>query len=234
MSDLIHPVTGLRALGMGKRGPIWPVLGGSEDAPPVVDPVDPPVDPPVVGDKGFPAGVPVADMTIEQQAAYHKYHGRKHENTVKAYGGVTPKQVTEMQDRIKALETERLSESEKAVEAAKDEASANARAAAEAEWRPKYQATQLEAIAGRILEEEQLASFMAIVSPEKFVGKDGEIDREAVMGHLTAIYGQTKREFGSGLPQHVNWGQNGSKPPAPSGAALGKAEIAKRFPNKTT
>lgn len=27
----IHPITGLRAIGIGKRGPIWPVLGGSED-----------------------------------------------------------------------------------------------------------------------------------------------------------------------------------------------------------
>jgi hypothetical protein len=25
----VHPATGLRALGIGKRGPIWPVLGGS-------------------------------------------------------------------------------------------------------------------------------------------------------------------------------------------------------------
>lgn len=32
MSDYpIHPTTGLRALGMGKRGPIWPVIGASED-----------------------------------------------------------------------------------------------------------------------------------------------------------------------------------------------------------
>ncbi|QBP33238.1 scaffolding protein [Gordonia phage BrutonGaster] len=28
----IHPVTGLRALGIGKRGPIWPVIGGSVDS----------------------------------------------------------------------------------------------------------------------------------------------------------------------------------------------------------
>jgi HK97 family phage major capsid protein len=28
----IHPVTGLRAIGITKRGPVWPVLGGSEDA----------------------------------------------------------------------------------------------------------------------------------------------------------------------------------------------------------
>lgn len=27
----VHPVTGLRAIGIGKRGPIWPVLGGAPD-----------------------------------------------------------------------------------------------------------------------------------------------------------------------------------------------------------
>lgn len=30
----VHPVTGLRALGWTRRGPIWPVVGSSEDAPP--------------------------------------------------------------------------------------------------------------------------------------------------------------------------------------------------------
>ncbi|MFE3051597.1 hypothetical protein [Nocardia sp. NPDC059239] len=28
----LHPLTGVRALGWGRRGPIWPVLGGSEDS----------------------------------------------------------------------------------------------------------------------------------------------------------------------------------------------------------
>lgn len=27
----IHPATGLRAIGIGKRGPIWPVMGAAED-----------------------------------------------------------------------------------------------------------------------------------------------------------------------------------------------------------
>ncbi|QAU06544.1 hypothetical protein SEA_WILLIAMBOONE_33 [Gordonia phage WilliamBoone] len=27
----VHPVTGVRALGIGKRGPIWPVIGGAPD-----------------------------------------------------------------------------------------------------------------------------------------------------------------------------------------------------------
>ncbi|MFE2997994.1 hypothetical protein ACFXG4_23655 [Nocardia sp. NPDC059246] len=29
----VHPITGLRAIGIGKRGPIWPVRGGSVDTP---------------------------------------------------------------------------------------------------------------------------------------------------------------------------------------------------------
>jgi len=28
----IHPTTGLRAIGIGKRGPIWPIMGGSVDS----------------------------------------------------------------------------------------------------------------------------------------------------------------------------------------------------------
>ncbi|MEV6432580.1 hypothetical protein [Nocardia sp. NPDC051463] len=234
MPDLIHPVTGLRALGMGKRGPIWPILGGSEDNPPA----DPPVDDAPAGEtpasgKGFPQGVPVADMTAEEQAAYFKHYARKHEGAVKAYNGVTPKQVAEMADRIKALETEKLTDSEKAVETAKAEAAEAARAAAEADWKPRLLTSELKAVAGTILDKEQLASFMEIAAVEKFAKDDGTIDEDKVMGHLTAIYGQP-RQFGAGLPQHLNWGQHGTPPPAPSGVAMGKAEAAKRFgTNKT-
>lgn len=54
----IHPVTGLRALGLGKRGPIWPVIGGNGEGgdpptdpnPPTDPPADPPSDPPADAD----------------------------------------------------------------------------------------------------------------------------------------------------------------------------------------
>ena len=48
MADMpIHPVTGLPALGFTKRGPVWPVIGASEDPPAPTDPpADPPTDPP--------------------------------------------------------------------------------------------------------------------------------------------------------------------------------------------
>lgn len=45
---LRHPRTGepLRAIGVGKRGPIWPAIGASDDPPPADPPQDPPADPP--------------------------------------------------------------------------------------------------------------------------------------------------------------------------------------------
>lgn len=55
MSTLpVHPATGLQALGFGKRGPIWPVVGASEDPPNPEDPTpepDPDPDEPL-GDAG--------------------------------------------------------------------------------------------------------------------------------------------------------------------------------------
>lgn len=51
----IHPVTGLQALGFTKRGPIWPVIGASED---------PPAGDPPAGDP--PAGEPPEGKTFTQ------------------------------------------------------------------------------------------------------------------------------------------------------------------------
>lgn len=85
MSDtLIHPVTGLRALGMGKRGPIWPVIGGNgeggdpptgEDPPAGDPPADPPNDPPAQDDP----------KETDWKAKYEETlaHSRKHETNSK-------------------------------------------------------------------------------------------------------------------------------------------------------
>lgn len=220
-----HPVTGLRALGMSKRGPIWPVLGASEDPP-----ADAP--PAVTGGEaaaphGFPAETPVAEMTQEQQTAYWKHHARKHEGAVKAYGGKTPQQIADLEAQLTTLQAERMSAEEKAISEAVAAAQQSTRAEVEQEWQSKYRTARLESLAGRVLDKDQLKSFMDVVDTAKFLGEDGDVDTEKVMGHLTGLYGQT-REFGSGLPQHRNWGQNQTRAPGPSGIEQGKAEAAKR------
>lgn len=95
---------------------------GEHDDPPA----DPPkVDPPIVApvepkeDKGFPAETPVAEMTAEQQVAYWKYQARKHENTAKAradYDALRAKA-----EQFDAIEQAKLTPSEQAVNAAREE-----------------------------------------------------------------------------------------------------------------
>lgn len=222
----VHPSTGLRALGMSKRGPIWPVLGGSEDAPPA--PPAPDAGGEATAPHGFPVETPVAEMTQEQQTAYWKHHARKHEGAVKAYGGKTPQQIADLENQLATLQTERMSAEEKAIADAVSKAQESTRAEVEQEWQSKYHTARLEAVAGTVLtDKDQLKSFMSIVDTSKFVGEDGDIDTEAVMGHLTAIYGQP-REFGSALPQHRNWGQHSTRPPGSSGIEQAHAELAKR------
>lgn len=201
---------------------------GSEDVPP--DAPDAP-DTPEMTSHGFPKKTPVEDMTPDQQVAYWKYHARKHETAVKAYGGKTPQQIAELESQLTTLQTERMSAEEKAIADAVSKATEATRAEVAQEWQGKYQHARVEAIAGRFLEEEDgsLESFMAIVDTSKFLGKDGDIDKDVLVGHLTAIYGKPKtREFGYGLPQHRNWGQHGSPPPLSTPGAAGRAEAARR------
>ncbi|MGW8935989.1 hypothetical protein [Gordonia terrae] len=84
----IHPVTGVRALGIGKRGPIWPVIGGNgEGGDPPTDPnppADPPSDPPADPPKAPEQEKPEADDT-DWKAKYEETlsHSRKHEDQKK-------------------------------------------------------------------------------------------------------------------------------------------------------
>jgi hypothetical protein len=144
---LRHPRTGepLRAVGVGRRGPIWPVLGGDGTGDGTGDggqqggqgggqsggtgdgqgaggqsgsggtggqgagqqgaagtgaggqsgsDTD-------NADRGYPANTPVADMNAAQQAAYWKFHARKHEGAFKGLG-LTPGQEAAELERLRA------------------------------------------------------------------------------------------------------------------------------------
>jgi len=53
-----HPRTGLQAIGFTRRGPIWPALGGSEDADPTPDPAPEPAPEPASDPTPAPQGDP--------------------------------------------------------------------------------------------------------------------------------------------------------------------------------
>jgi hypothetical protein len=128
-------------------------------------------------------------------------------------------------EELETLRRERLSADEKALQDAADKAAAEAQAAADAKWGPKYLTSELKSCAAQVIKDkDDLASFMAFADPSKFVGEDGEIDEEKVMGHLTALYvGRSTRQ------QAPQWGQHSGnqRPPGQAGDA-GRAALEKR------
>lgn len=234
-----HPlIPNLQALGLKKSGdPIWPVMGGSEDG----------------GDEGgqqsgaaggqqeqqnsgqqagqggntdmgFPADTPVAQMNDAQKAAYYKHQNRQTDDKLKAFNGFTPDDVNSMWTRLQELDNERLSDGERVVREAADQAAADARAAVEAELRPKLLASQLRAVASPTFQgdEAKLSAWLDGVDPAKFVGENGDIDAAKVTNHLTAIVGPASRGNGR------QWGQHSGPPPATPPGQNGKAEAERR------
>ncbi len=174
-------------------------------------------------DRGFPEGVPIAEMTDAQRANYWQHYARKHENTVKEFKGLTPQQAAEMQTQLEALQAEKLTADEKALKSAREEAAAAARA----EFEPKLQAAEVKSIAAEIIKGDQLATFMSIANPSAFVGESGAIDESKVMGALTAMFGQPTQQ--APLPRWQNAGQYAPPPPPAKPGEGGRAEAARRF-----
>lgn len=198
-----------------------------ETAPPVA-PAGPPA-----ADKGYPEGTPLADMTDAQKAAYWQHYARKHEDTVKAFNGLTPQQVKDALAENDLLKTEKMSADDKALKTARDEAAQAAKAAAEAEYLPQIQALQVKSIASQIISGDRLDAFMSIANPSALLGEDGKVDETRVMGTLTAMYGDTATVPQTGL-RHQNFGQFAPPPPRSNPGSAGAAEAAKRFGAKTT
>lgn len=81
------------------------------------------------------------------------------------------------------------------------------------------------AIAAQVLSGDALDAFTNTADTSKFVGDNGHIDEDKVMGHLTALFGvgpQTDQ-------QQRQWGQHSGPIPGDAPGSGGKAEAAKRF-----
>ncbi|MDP7729502.1 hypothetical protein [Mycobacterium sp. TY813] len=197
---------------------------------------------PSAGDKGFPEGTPLTEMTEAQQLAYWKHHARRHEDTVKAFKGLTPQQVADLQAENDSLKTEKMSADEKALKAARDEAFKQAQQEAQAQYLPQIQRSDIQRIAGDIVSGEKLKAFLDIVAPAKpdggfhsptaVLGEDGQVSEEKVMGYLTAMYGGDAPPPPAG-PRWQNFGQHSPPPPPQPLGAAGAAAAEKRFGKKS-
>lgn len=103
--------------------PVFPIAGGAED--PDDDGKD------ADGDKGYPSGTPVAEMSAEQQAAYWRDKAQLHEgrnkDLLKITGGKYGDDLRTEFQTLEQLRDQTRTDSERAVEEARTQASATTR-----------------------------------------------------------------------------------------------------------
>lgn len=178
---------GKQPLGYRADGrPIWPMFGAEDPPEPPTPPAPPAPEPPKPPDNGFPADTPVNQMTDAQQAAYWKFHSRKHEERVQAYGGLTPEQVKELKDKQEKLEYDLASDTEKKIADARKEAEA----ATEAKLFPQLATSKLEAAAAGRIDDAKLAAALAPLQASGmtyFRAADGTVDAAKVTAYIDGI-----------------------------------------------
>lgn len=212
----IHPRTGLRAVGIVKGRPVWPILGGSEPPEPPAPPAPPaPPEPPAYTP---PASQADLDRIVQERL------GRLQ----KQYG-MTPEEAKALKDRTDKLEFDLSSETEKAVKAAQDEA----RKAALAEANPRAVRAEFKAEAKGVLTKEQLDALLDDLDLSKYLTADGDVDEEKIANKIKAFAPAGNGNGNTGRPPRP-LGQ-GTRPPSEQKPGdAGRAMAAKRFGAKTS
>lgn len=222
----------LNPIGFYKSGrPIYPIQGGSEGAPeggndqggqggqggPGTGSGKEP------GPDGFPLDTPVAEMAPEQQVAYWKHKARKHENTAKS---------REDYDAIKAerdrLRQQSMTESEKAVEEAKQAALAEGRTAALSDIGAKVIDAHMSALVSvERITQEQADWVLDTIDRSKII-RDGDVDTDKLHDIVQKFF--PAGNGGGGRDPHQGRGRQQQL--QTSAAEQGKAEAARRFQNR--
>lgn len=204
-----------------------PVTTTAPAAPPPADPskTDPPAD------KGYPANTSISDMTDGQKAAYFEERSRIEENRRKELltltGGKYGDALKADLDELARLRTERLTDSEKAVE----EAKATTRAEVAAEYATKLVAAEFRGALAHVPEDRR-GQIIENLALDKFLTTDGNVDTAKVTAHVAAIapdkdMGGSRREFGQG-------NRTAAGGPTAGGLAAGAQLYADRNKKPTT
>lgn len=180
-------------------------------------------------DLGFPKDKPVAEMTVEQRAAYWEHHSKKHEARAKGLskltGGKTAEQIRAEQNELEELRRGKLSDSERAVDDAKKEARAEAlREVAVERVKDKF-----ELALAHVTDEKRRDQIIEGINLSSYLTDDGRVDADKVKSYaqIVAPVDTTttrRRDFGAG---HREEGHQAA-------SAKGKAEADRRFKKTQT
>lgn len=145
-----------------------PEAGGTPPENPAPTPA--PTPDPAPSEPSFPANTSVQDMTPEQQAAYWKFHSRKHERDAR-----------EARDAAEELRKKNLTDEEKRIE--------EVRRQGELTGAGKFLGDavhgHLRALTGK--SDEDVSSALAFVDTAKFLAADGSLDRDRVKAFAESL-----------------------------------------------
>jgi hypothetical protein len=137
---------------------------------------------PPASEFNFPAATPVSEMTVEQRAEYWREKAQKHEKIWKSraddYDALKAKAA-----KHDALERELMSDKDKAVAQAKDDADAAARNT----YAPKLVAAEFKAAAAGRIDAERLATIIEPLDLSKFLDAAGDVDTAKVSKFVDGI-----------------------------------------------
>lgn len=180
---------------------------------------------PATGDKGYPDGTPLEEMTAPQQAAYWKAQARKHEDRVKSYDNLTTDELKSLREkaaRADALDLELGTESEKAAKAARDEATKEAV--------PRIVRAEFKAAAKGVLSDEQLNALLEDRDLSKYADAKGEPNEEKIANLVKAF--TPAAPAGPRGPSATGLGSR--TPAASTPGDQGRAMAEKRFGKKAS
>ncbi|MFC9995742.1 hypothetical protein [Nocardia sp. NPDC127526] len=163
---------------------------------------------PAVNKHGYPDNTPLAEMTVEQQAAYWKAKARMHESRSRAKaGGLSAEEAEELRAELAQLRDAALSETERAQQDALESAREAGRSEARDQLMPMLHEAQLRGYASTVIKGAKLDGFVSTVNIAAFSAEDGSIDGEKVVAHLKAMYGEEPAAPTTAASTYPNFGQ---------------------------
>lgn len=168
-------------------------------------------------EKGYPEGVPIADMAEGEQLAYWKQQARRHESAAKA--APKPNELRELRaakQKLDKVVADQMSEQEKAVAAARDEGRQAALTEANESAATAIFTSTLHA---KGVPADDVQDVLRPISMAAFV-TDGRVDVAAIHAYADRVAGKPSN---AGLPD-LGQGKRGG-----GGALRSGEDIAKQF-----
>lgn len=135
-----------------------------------------------VNEHGYPDRTPIADMTVEQQAAYWKHQSRKHESRVQGM-----QDYDAIKTELAELKAQSLTDSERAIEDAKKAATAEAEARVGALFTSRLVDAEFRAASAGRVESDKLLTILDGIDRSKFLTASGDVDTDKVNQYVDGI-----------------------------------------------